>query len=179
MRNVLHAPCPICKQEIEYIYQTEEIPYFSEILIESAVCPCGWRMADTFILRNGQPERSEIRISGEDDLSVRVVRSSAGTIEVPELGITVNPGPASEGFITNVEGVLDRIEDALDIALKTADSEERDRAISIKAQIEAVKRGEESITLVIDDPSGNSAIIRNPKDADADQEEEQAGQTSP
>lgn len=179
MRNVLRAPCPVCKQEIEYIYQTEEIPYFSEILIESAVCPCGWRMADTFILRNGLPEKSEIRISGEDDLSVRVVRSSTGTIEVPELGITVRPGPAAEGFITNVEGVLDRIEEALDTVLKTAEGEERERALSIKAQIEAVRRGEESITLIIDDPSGNSAIIRNPKDAGAAHEEEGSGQTSP
>jgi zinc finger protein len=176
VRNVLRAPCPVCKQEIEYIYQTEEIPYFSEILIESAVCSCGWRMADTFILRAGQPERSEMRVSGESDLSVRVVRSSTGTIEVPELGITVKPGPAAEGFITNVEGVLDRIKDALDTALKTADGEERERALTIKAQIEAVRRGEESITLIIDDPSGNSAIIRNPKDAGASQDE---GQTSP
>ncbi|WP_298665152.1 ZPR1 zinc finger domain-containing protein [uncultured Methanofollis sp.] len=179
MRNVLRAPCPVCKQEIEYIYQTEEIPYFSEILIESAVCTCGWRMADTFILKTGQPERSEMRVSGEADLSVRVVRSSAGTIEVPELGVTVNPGPASEGFITNVEGVLDRIEEALDTALKTAEGEERERALSIKAQIEAVRRGDESVTLIIDDPSGNSAIIRNPKDAGGAGEEERAGQNSP
>lgn len=171
MREVLRAPCPVCNQEIEYIYQTEEIPYFSEILIESAVCPCGWRMADTFILKSGQPQRSEIQISGEKDLSVRVVRSSTGMIEVPELGVTVRPGPASEGFVTNVEGVLVRIEEALDVALKTAEGEEKERALSIKTRIEAVRRGEERVTLIIDDPSGNSAIIRDPKDAGTDQEE--------
>lgn len=178
MREVLRAPCPVCNQEIEYIYQTEEIPYFSEILIESAVCPCGWRMADTFILKNGQPERSEILISSEKDLSVRVVRSSAGTIEVPELGITVRPGPASEGFVTNVEGVLDRVEEAIDVALKTAEGEERERTLSIRTRIEAVRRGEEQITLIIDDPSGNSAIIRDPKDAGA-APDKKAEQTSP
>ncbi len=165
MRNVLRAPCPVCKQEIEYIYQTETIPYFSEILIESATCPCGWRMADAFILREGQPNRCEYAVTCEDDLCVRVVRGSAGTVTVPELGIVIRPGPAAEGYITNIEGVLDRIEDVLDTALRTSEGEERDRALALKEQIALVKKGQARITLIIEDPSGNSAIIKNPGDA--------------
>ena len=35
-------PCSACGEECEYIYQTETIPYFSDILIVSARCPaCG------------------------------------------------------------------------------------------------------------------------------------------
>jgi len=167
VRNVLRAPCPACKQEIEYIYQTENIPYFSEILIESATCPCGWRMADAFILKEGVPSRSEMTVQGEDDLSVRVIRSSSGTIEIPELGVEIKPGPASEGFITNVEGVLVRIDAVLDTAIRTAEGEELERAREIKEMIEAVKCGRMAVTLIIDDPAGNSAIIRNPCDAES------------
>ncbi|QYZ79563.1 ZPR1 zinc finger domain-containing protein [Methanofollis formosanus] len=164
MRTVLRAPCPVCREEIEYIYQTEEIPYFSEILIESANCPCGWRMSDAFIMREGVPGRDELTVSGEEDLSVRVVRGSAGTIEVPELGIEIKPGPAAEAFISNVEGVLDRIDAVLEIALRTAGAEERERCLAIRDRIAAVKRGEDRVTLIIEDPTGNSALIRNPED---------------
>ncbi|TAJ45325.1 ZPR1 zinc finger domain-containing protein [Methanofollis fontis] len=164
MRTVLRAPCQVCNREIEYIYQTENIPYFSEILIESACCPCGWRMSDTFILSEGQPSHSEIVVERVADLDIRVIRSSSGTITVPELGIEIKPGPASEGFITNVEGVLDRIDDVLQMALRTAEGEERERACSIRDRIAAVREGRERITLIIDDPAGNSAIIQNPAD---------------
>ncbi|QSZ67604.1 ZPR1 zinc finger domain-containing protein [Methanofollis aquaemaris] len=164
MRTVLRAPCPVCREEIEYVYQTEEVPYFSEILIESATCPCGWRMSDAFIMREGVPTRDELTVSGEEDLSVRVVRGSAGTIEVPEFGVEIKPGPAAESFISNVEGVLDRIDAVLEIALRGAEAEERERCLAIRARIAAVKRGEERVTLIIDDPTGNSALIRNPGD---------------
>ncbi|MBP2147046.1 zinc finger protein [Methanofollis sp. W23] len=164
MRNVLRAPCPVCGKEIEYIYQTEEIPYFSEILIESATCSCGWRMSDAFIMREGVPTKDELTVSSEDDLSVRVVRGSAGRIEVPELGVEIKPGPAAESFISNVEGVLDRIDAVLDMALKTAGAEEQERCLAIKDLIAAVKRGEQKVTLIIEDETGNSALIRDPHD---------------
>ncbi|MDK2974047.1 MAG: zinc finger protein [Methanofollis sp.] len=168
MRNALRAPCPACKQEIEYIYQIAHIPYFSEVLIESATCPCGWRMADVFVLNEGVPSRSEMTVQGEDDLSVRVVRSSSGTIEVPELGVEITPGPASEGFITNVEGVLVRIDAVLDTAVRTAEGEELEHALALKERIALVREGRARITLIIDDPSGSSAIIRDPGDAAAE-----------
>lgn len=122
-------------------------------------------MADTFILKEGVPTRTEMNVQGEDDLSARVIRSSSGTVEIPELGVEIKPGPASEGFITNVEGVLVRIDAALDMAIRSAGGEERARAQEIKEQIEAVKSGKMAVTLIIDDPSGNSAIIKNPGDA--------------
>ena len=42
-------------------------------------------------------------------ISARVVRSTGARIEIPEFGVRIDPGPACEGFVSNVEGVLDRI----------------------------------------------------------------------
>ncbi len=161
MRTVVPGPCPVCQTEIHYLYLTDEIPYFSEILIISALCPsCGYRLADTQILRNSEPTRWELGIETPDDMMIRVIRSTNGTITIPELGIRIDPGPACEGFISNVEGVLDRIGNVLKSLLSWAETDdERERIRCLQESLAKVKEGELAVTLVIEDLSGNSAII--------------------
>ena len=161
MRTVVPGPCPVCQTEINYLYQTDEIPYFSEILIISALCPsCGYRLADTQILRNAEPSRWELGIETPDDMMIRVIRSMNGTIRIPELGIRIDPGPACEGFVSNVEGVLNRIEKVLESLLSWAETvEERERICCLQESLEKVRQGTLPVTLVIEDLSGNSAII--------------------
>jgi zinc finger protein len=161
VRTVVPGPCPVCQTEIHYLYQTDEIPYFSEILIISALCPsCGYRLADTQILRNSEPSRWELGIGTPDDMMIRVIRSTNGTITIPELGVRIDPGPACEGFISNVEGVLDRIGNVLKSLLSWAETDdERERIRCLQESLAKVKEGELAVTLVIEDLSGNSAII--------------------
>ncbi len=159
-RVVLNGPCAACGEECEYIYQTETIPYFSDILIVSASCPaCGHRYANTQMLREGEPMRFTFRVESPDDLSVRVVRSMSGAVRIPELGVEINPGPACEGFVTNVEGVLERVLSVIEGVLVWAESEERVRAECLMADIADARAGDFPITLVIEDPTGNSAIV--------------------
>ena len=159
-RVVLNGPCAACGEECEYIYQTETIPYFSDILIVSASCPaCGHRYANTQMLQEGEPMRFTFRVESPDDLSVRVVRSMSGTVRIPELGVEIDPGPACEGFVTNIEGVLERVLSVIDGVLFWAEDEERVRAECLKAEIADARAGDFPITLVIEDPTGNSAIV--------------------
>jgi zinc finger protein len=159
-RVVVNGPCAACGEECEYIYQTETIPYFSDILIISASCPvCGYRYANTQMLRESEPVRFTFRVESPDDLSVRVVRSMSGTVRIPELGVEIDPGPACEGFVTNVEGVLERILSVVEGVLACAETEGRTRAEYLKAEIADVKAGEFPITLILEDPTGNSAIV--------------------
>lgn len=159
MRYCLKAPCPVCQRELEYIYQTEEIPYFSEILITTARCACGFHHTDTLILREGEPARWELRVTDPGDLNARVIRSSSGTLEIPELGIVVEPGPACEAFITTVEGVLQRIRDSLQRILTITKGEQREKGVEVQTRLEEASRGEIPFTLVLEDPCGNSAIL--------------------
>jgi zinc finger protein len=159
-RVVVNGPCAACGEECEYIYQTEVIPYFSDILIISASCPaCGYRYANTQMLQEGEPLRFTFRVESIDDLSVRVIRSMSGTLRIPELGVEIDPGPACEGFVTNVEGVLERIRSVVEGVLAWAEGEERIRAECLKAEIADAIAGELPITLIIEDPTGNSAIV--------------------
>jgi len=161
VRTTVPGPCPLCNTEIEYLYHTENIPYFSELLIISAVCPtCGWRFIDTQLLKNAEPSRWELPLGSPDDMNVRVVRSMTGAISIPELGIRIDPGPACEGFVSNVEGVLNRVEAVLDNLCSWADTdEEREQACLMKDRLNEVRGGSLPVTLVIEDLSGNSVII--------------------
>lgn len=160
MRTTVPGPCPSCNTDIEYLYLTENIPYFSDILIISAVCAtCGYRYVDTQLLKSAEPVRYEMPVTTTDDLDVRVVRSMSGALEIPELGVRIDPGPACEGFITNVEGVLSRIERVVEGALHWGNDEERENARLLLAKIARVKSATLPVTLILQDPSGNSVIL--------------------
>jgi zinc finger protein len=153
------GPCPCCSTEIEYLYKTENIPYFSDILIISAICPaCGYKFVDTQLLKHGEPARHTLAVVSEDDLAVRVVRSMSASIEIPELGVRIDPGPQCQGFVSNVEGVLDRIEQVVKGALVWGTDVEKENAAAILADIVRVKAGTFPITLILEDPNGNSGI---------------------
>lgn len=160
VQTIVPGPCPYCNTEIEYLYKTENIPYFSDILIISAVCSsCGYRYVDTQLLKHGEPARYTFAVRTEGDLDVRVVRSMSASIEIPEMGVRIDPGPACQGFVSNVEGVLDRIEQVVKGALRWGTPEEKENAALLIADIARVKAGLYPITLILEDTSGNSAII--------------------
>ena len=160
MQTVVPGLCPCCNTEIEYLYKTENIPYFSDILIISAICPsCGYKFVDTQLLKQADPARYTMAVDTEDDLAVRVVRSMSASIGIPELGVRIDPGPVCQGFISNVEGVLDRIEEVVKGALRWGSDMEKENAAALLADIARVKAGTFPVTLILEDPNGNSGII--------------------
>ncbi|NMB80087.1 MAG: ZPR1 zinc finger domain-containing protein [Methanomicrobiales archaeon] len=162
METRVPGPCPSCGTEIEYLYTTENIPYFSDILIISAICPsCGYKFVDTQLLKHGEPARHTLAVTSQDDLSVRVVRSMSASIEIPELGVRIDPGPKCEGFVSNVEGILDRVEHVVKGALLWGNDEEKENSAQLLADLARVKAGLLPVTLIVEDPHGNSGIESN------------------
>jgi zinc finger protein len=160
VQKIVPGPCPSCNTEIEYLYQTENIPYFSDILIISASCPsCGFRYVDTQLLKSAEPVRYEVTVSTREDMDIRVVRSMTGILEIPELGVRIDPGPACQGFVTNVEGVLGRIAQAIRAAVMDGDETERENARVLLDKIERVKNAELPVTVILQDPMGNSVLV--------------------
>jgi zinc finger protein len=95
----------------------------------------------------------------EEDLAIRVVRSMSASIEIPEFGVRIDPGPTCQGFISNVEGVLDRIATVVNMTFRWGTDEEKENAKALLANIARVKAGTFPVTLILEDPSGNSGII--------------------
>ncbi|AKB83271.1 Zn finger containing protein [Methanosarcina barkeri 3] len=166
--------CPLCQTDLVMNWQRDNIPYFGEIMHISARCQCGFRFADTMILSSKEPMRYEMPVETSEDLDARVIRSTSGTIRIPEMGVTVEPGSVSESYITNIEGVLQRIRDVLLTASRwvQGDEEKSSRSEELLCMLEDVIEGKGKITVIIEDPLGNSAIISKKAKATKLSEEE-------
>ncbi len=153
--------CPLCQTDLVMNWQRDNIPYFGEVLYVSARCPCSFRFADTMILSSKEPMRYEMPVETSGDLDVRVIRSTSGTIRIPEMGVTIEPGSVSESYVTNIEGVLQRIRDVLITASRwvQGDEEKSSRSEELLCMLEEVIQGKRKITVIVEDPLGNSAII--------------------
>jgi zinc finger protein len=156
------APCPVCAEPRATLRTIQlDLPYFGEVFETVFMCPaCGFRHADTLIPRVGEPTEFTLRVEGERDLFIRVVKSSSATVEVPELGLLWEPGPASEAEVTNVEGLIVHFEDAVGrarVLFPGRDAQERADELSDKLQALRDARGQ--ATLVLKDPYGNSALV--------------------
>ncbi|OYT59873.1 hypothetical protein B6U71_01940 [Euryarchaeota archaeon ex4484_178] len=160
VETLMDAPCPICGRK-SLIYRAEELdlPYFGKCLQTTIICKnCGFRHADVMMLEVHEPMEYKVKIKEEKDLYIKVVRSTSGTLMIPEIDAKLEPGPLSEAFITNVEGVLNRFVDIL-VQLMHDTPEKKDDVLEILRKIGYIKHGRMEATLIIQDPLGNSAII--------------------
>lgn len=153
--------CPLCQSDLVMNWQRDNIPYFGEIMHISARCQCSFRFADTMILSIKEPMRYEMPVETIEDLDARVIRSTSGTIRIPEMGVTIEPGSVSESYVTNIEGVLQRVRDVLLTASRwvQGDEEKSSRSEELLCMLEDVIEGKRKITVIVEDPLGNSAII--------------------
>ena len=96
-------------------------------------------------------------------LSVRIVRSSSCTVKIEELGLEVDPGGATTGYVSNVEGVLNRFEGAIQLMYRQSiSSDEKDiveKCESLLERINLVKSGDLVVRIVLLDPMGHSQIL--------------------
>jgi len=160
----MKGDCPVCNSEgsVEFESKTEEIPYFGEIMESTIYCfKCGYKHSDMICLEQKEPIRYSIRIK-KDNLNSRVVRSQTATVSIPELGLKVEPGPKSQGYISNIEGIINRFEDAVKTAMNfVEDKESKNNALKILQKLEEIKNGKIEAELIIEDPFGHSTIIHD------------------
>ena len=157
--NEMIIKCPVCAVDgvATSIMKEIEIPHFGKVLETTIQCEkCGFKHSDVIALEHNDPAKYSLKITKET-LSVRVVRSQSATVTIPELGVKVEPGPKSEGYVTNVEGILTRFEGAIKKALQLFESQKN--AKNTLAEIHELIKGNETATLIIDDPFGQSNIV--------------------
>jgi len=157
------ATCPACGHRgLEYTTEQVDLPFMGKSLEIMLRCSaCGYRHTDFVLTEHREPTRYRYVVQAADDMMVRVVRSSSCTVRIPELGITIEPGAASEAFISNVEGILVRVERVLDQLLRDAEDDDvKGRILDLQETLGQMREGKAPpATLVLEDPFGNSAIL--------------------
>ncbi len=133
---------------------------FGPVLLSVTTCrSCGYRHTDVFSLLNHDPTSTRVRVASTEDLKIHVVRGNTATILVPELGVSIHPGLNNEGFVSNVEGVLARIEDVLRFLSRSLEGCRKERADLLLKKVQRAREGKLRFALVLKDPFGNSTII--------------------
>lgn len=152
--------CPSCDSESMATSQTQyEVEHFGAVLLSVLTCQkCGYKHTDVITLTEQQPIALTAKISSVEDLKIRVIKSGTATVKIREFKASITPGPYGEGYISNVEGILDRVEDALTFMLASAKGRRLAKGEKMLKRIRAAKDTRPNFTLVIKDPFGNSAI---------------------
>ncbi|HEX2066516.1 MAG TPA: ZPR1 zinc finger domain-containing protein [Candidatus Thermoplasmatota archaeon] len=157
------AICPACSgRGLDYTAEQIELPFLGDSLETLLQCSaCGYRHTDFVLTASHAPTRVKYTVATGDDMMVRVVRSSSGTIRIPELGIHIEPGVASEAFVSNVEGILVRVERVLDqLGRDAEDPAQQERIVQLQETLGLMRDGKAPpVTLIFEDPFGNSRIL--------------------
>ena len=175
--QAIDLPCPICASSgnVNMIAHVDEIPYFGEHTQVTILChDCGWRQTD-FIPAEGKKAGGwSLVIDDEEKLRARVVRSSSCTVCIPELDLQVNPGSSATGYVSNVEGVLNRFQEIIDMVERDlsqqfllAEGEQHQALMDQMASLQTMTLtlanlggpDAEAVTLVLLDPHGHSMIL--------------------
>ncbi len=155
--------CPICGQKTLTLSEAErDIPFFGKVYLFSMNCSnpeCKYSVSDVETEEQHEPSEYSLEVSKEEHLNARVIKSSNATVRVGRI-MTITPGTASQGYISNIEGVLKRTQHALEMAYDMEDDNSNKKKLKNKLKkLRKVLYGSENITITISDPSGNSAII--------------------
>ena len=150
----IKTDCPVCrgKNTLEMTSKTEKISVFLVKLWNQHFYA---QNPDTniqipYVWSKKEPVRYTLEIN-KNNINTRVVKSQTATLSIPELGLKVEPGPKSQGYVSNVEGVLNRFETAIATAIGWAEEEEiKSNALKILEKIENLKNGDEKATLVVE-----------------------------
>ncbi|MBS7655272.1 ZPR1 zinc finger domain-containing protein [Candidatus Bathyarchaeota archaeon] len=152
--------CPICKENALNLTQNEvEVEFYGPAILLTALCEnCKFTYRDVLLLTSSEPSVMKIKVKNEE-LNAKVIKSSTATILIPELKVKVTPGPASEGYITTIEGVLNRIEEAASLMLSSLKGLKKENCKKFLEALQKAKSGEKEFTFIIKDPYGKSVII--------------------
>jgi zinc finger protein len=166
MESTIEVSCVICGYDegLSMLAHTEEIAYFGEHTQITLTCPgCGWRQTDFIPAEAREGSCQSYLIDSIEDLKVRVIRGSAGTVRLLELDLEVRPGSHSTGYVSNIEGVLNRFQDVIDMVGRQAAIEANEEAIAELAQLTNamidIRGGKREATLQFLDPHGHSMIL--------------------
>lgn len=152
--------CPECRAPCFTNMKLVEIPHFKEVILMATNCEaCGHRTNEIKSGAGFEEKGVEIKhkIKTEADLKLDAVKSDSCIVKVPELELEVIC--ASAGKYTTVEGIcqdtLERLEKSYPYMFgDSAEEHVKKKLENIYARL----RSPVGLTIILDDPTGNSYI---------------------
>lgn len=153
--------CPFCfKKTLSLGEEEKDISGFGIVFLLSMGCSsCNFSKTDVE-LPKPMKKSYTFNVNSKKDLEVIIVNSSSSKVKLPTLRRNIEPNENSNGYITNVGGLLDKFEEILISERDSCDDIKERKSIknSLKKLWKA-KLCEIPFKIVIEDPSGNSVIV--------------------
>lgn len=159
----IESLCPSCEETGLTKILCVRIPFYREVILISFHCPhCGLSNNE---LQSGAPAQEHglhctLQVQSPQDLSRQIVKSEWASIKIPEVELEI-PHKSQPGDVTTVEGTIRRVMSGLSQDQERRARDNPDDALRLAAFIQRLSGLldlEETFSLVLDDPSGNSHI---------------------
>ncbi|XP_045469792.1 zinc finger protein ZPR1 [Harmonia axyridis] len=161
-----HTNCPGCNAPCETNMKMTNIPHFKEVIIMATVCDvCGLRTNEVKSGGGIEPKglHIEIDVNGKEDFSRDVLKSETCDLSIPQLDLEVGPN-ALGGRFTTVEGLITAVRDQLSdrknshIFGDSINKDSKENFEKFLKKFDEILEGKLPITIVMDDPAGNSYV---------------------
>ena len=162
MSELKNQVCHFCKEKtLTLNEETYNIPHFGRCFLMTMSCSsCHFHKSDVEAEERKDPVKITFTVEDKKDLNVRVIKSSEATIKIPQMKMDVRSSIASSGYLSNVEGVLVRFKKIIESERDNSEDDDvKKHAKNLLKKLWKVELGDEKLKIIIEDPSGNSAII--------------------
>ncbi|XP_049884253.1 zinc finger protein ZPR1 [Pectinophora gossypiella] len=155
--------CPECNAPADTNMKVTQIPHFKEVVIMATTCDaCGHRTNEVKSGGGVEPRgvRYRVRVAGRGDFSRDILKSETCCMSIPELELEVG-GRALGGRFTTAEGMLEATRDQLRDcpgAVGDAPGLNQGGLQQFIEKLNEVLEGKRAVTIVLDDPAGNSYV---------------------
>ncbi|CAH0383361.1 unnamed protein product [Bemisia tabaci] len=165
--------CPNCSAPCDTNMKMTNIPYFKEMVIMATTCEaCGHRSNEVKGGGGIEPQGLKIEVSvvDKEDLCRDILKSETCSVSIPELDLEVGSA-ALGGKFTTVEGLIVNMKEQLDsqgrMFSDSAEPGSLEKLQEFLTRLDDVLKQKTQITLVLDDPAGNSYVqSKTPPDPD-------------
>ncbi len=163
MAEIKGELCALCGEKKLTLREDQiEVAHFGKLFVLSMECEgCGYKKSDVEPAEKKEPCKYTLEVTQEADMSIKIVKSGEATVKIPNI-ITIEPGPAANGYITNIEGLLEKVKEMVRAAAEGEDEEDetaKKKAKNMIKKIDNVILGRDSLKIILEDPTGHSAII--------------------
>lgn len=156
--------CPDCHTSCDTNMKLTKIPHFKEVVIMATNCDnCGHR-SNEVKSSGGISEkgvRIEVKVSEKSDFSRDLLKSEFCSLSLRELECDIGPH-ALCGRFTTVEGLLIAIKEQLIVQsgmfFDSQDTQQKEKMNNFFEKLDDVLKNKMEVTLILDDPTGNSYV---------------------
>lgn len=154
--------CPSCdNKQANLISHVLDIPHYHDFMMLNLNCSeCGFRSSDYFNFSSKGHTKYEYHVESIEDDTTKIVRAKEGFVNVPELGIKIEPMNEPTTWIRNIEGVLIDMRKKLVIMLYNPESETLHKLVEERlALLDEMLVYKIPFTIIVEDITGNSIIL--------------------